>query len=83
MYLGANVPQNDLYMMKKNRAIKGLVTFFINPMPIEEIEEYLNQLSQQFSDANIYYAGAPKLVDNLKTQSNVHKLNSPKDLEKL
>ena len=83
VYLGANVPQNDLYMMKKNRAIKGLVTFFINPMPIEEIEEYLNQLSQQFSDANIYYAGAPKLVDNLKTQSNVHKLNSPKDLEKL
>ena len=83
VYLGANVPQDNLLMMKKNRDIKGLITFFINPMTHEEIETYLQQLSEHFSDSEIYFSGAQKLVDNLNTNSNVHKLNSPKELEKL
>ncbi len=57
IYLGQNVPWDDLIRIQKQVKINTIFTAFINSMPKEELENYLESLKELFSDQKIFITG--------------------------
>ncbi len=80
IYLGPTVPFDNLKKMSGNNPINMLVTILIDPQPEELINNYLQELSDEFSTKKIFISGSHNKIINLSGKANVQLLNSPKEL---
>lgn len=83
IYLGADVPYDNLKPITESKNIGSIVTFFINPQNIEDLNKYIEKLERDFPEIKVFVSGSHN--DFLKPQkkSNVHILESPLDLMNL
>jgi len=57
IYLGQNVPLNNIVEIIKVRNADFLMTFFVAANPIEEIEAYLKRVTEELPDKKIIISG--------------------------
>ncbi|QGY46748.1 MerR family transcriptional regulator [Maribellus comscasis] len=76
IYLGQSVPFDDLSKIAGQMEIDYVFTAFINSIPKEEMEDYLERLKQLFVKQKIFITGGqvnnhnPKLPRNIKVVKN-------------
>lgn len=76
IYLGAKVP---LYAVKKAAAgahPQNLLLFMTRIRPVNDAREYIEQLSKDFSQLQIYLSGNDRLIAGLTLPANVHWIKS-------
>jgi DNA-binding transcriptional MerR regulator len=78
IYLGQIVPFDDLAKTRNHTKIDYVFTSFINPIPREELEQYLEKLKQSFQQQKVFITGwqvqhhNPKLPRNVKVIKDHH-----------
>lgn len=83
VYLGQNVPFQNLDEVIKSIKPTHLLTFFISRRQPEVIKEYLSYLSKQNKSCTLLVSGSPSLLEIVGKMKNVVYLSSPNDLVKL
>jgi hypothetical protein len=51
--------------------------------PLEQLQEYLELVSDEFRDLRIFVSGFPYILSNLTIPSNITWIQSPDDFEKM
>jgi methanogenic corrinoid protein MtbC1 len=81
IYLGQNVPYEDLYIAIGAANPKFIFTFFITPKPVEEIRLEINQLGTNFPDSQILISGDGTLLNQISfTTDTVNYLKNVDEL---
>ncbi len=80
-YLGQNTPDEDLNAVYKVHKPDFLVTVITTSPSSENIQEYLNSLSDRFSESEILISGYQVLGQDLKISSNIHVMQYLKDIK--
>lgn len=57
IYLGAMVPLDDLEKISASVHVDQVFTAFVNPLPVEELREYLKKLKMIFDGKEIFITG--------------------------
>ena len=81
IYLGCNVPVQSMKTFLNNSSYFNLLLFFVHHNSAEEINKYLNQLSDTFSGQNIFVASHKTFTDQLGKIKSVTYLHTVEDLE--
>ncbi len=76
VYLGPRVPFADLEKIIQIVNPSNLLTFFILPKPVGKSQEYVDRLSANFPNINIYLAGNPFLLEHLQLPAKFYHLQS-------
>ena len=77
VYLGQNVPFDDLLKIEGLQKIDHVFTVFINGIEPEDLKDYLAKMDQAFKRKKVFVSGAqiaklkPKLPSNFKVVSDV------------
>ncbi len=78
LYLGQSVPFIDLKKILQKRQVHSLFTSFVNSIPKDDLQGYLNELSELFQKQRIYVTGGqiqahkPSLSSKIKIVKNVN-----------
>jgi methanogenic corrinoid protein MtbC1 len=78
--LGPSVPFDDLAKICEMVNPNHLLTFFITPRPLAEVNDYLDKLEASISMASIYVSGNSKLLEKAVLPENVRYLKDIPDL---
>lgn len=81
-YLGQNVPFNDLAEVVEICQPEYLLTFMVTSKTQEEIQDYINKLSEVFADKTILVSGSEYTLSAIHFPKNTQWLKSVADLEK-
>jgi MerR family transcriptional regulator, light-induced transcriptional regulator len=83
VYLGQNVPTEDV--IKAGNVIKPdyLLTFFVANQTVEEISSYLNFIAKELPEHKILYSGIQISKDPMIESSNLRAITNPDKLKKL
>jgi MerR family transcriptional regulator, light-induced transcriptional regulator len=82
-YLGQNIPMDDLKRLGKMERIKYVFTVFINSIEAEELEKYLFDLREIFSNHKVLISGLQLKQHRPKIPSGFSIIESYKDFEKM
>lgn len=82
IYLGQFVPLEDLSKIQSHVKIDFVFTSFINPMPKEELENYLIQVKSMFEQQNIFVTGWQIKKQNPALPRNVKSIKDNKEFNK-
>ncbi|WP_372773394.1 MerR family transcriptional regulator [Mangrovibacterium sp.] len=80
IYLGQNVPFEDLKNMAGNTSFDLVVTSFVNVKEKAEMEEYLNELSAVFNSSRILISGQQVRIQQPELPANVHFISHSQDV---
>jgi len=83
VYLGANVPFDNLKNAVDQTRPSQLLFFFIQIHPFEEMQDYLNMISSEFRDIKLYVAGFDYIFSQLEIPNNIIKISTPKEFDQL
>ena len=83
IYLGQNVPFDDLIVMCKGFLPDCIITAITAPLPNQDTEEYVYKLAQNFDNARIYLSGYCALSLDIALPKNVEKIHDFSQLKKL
>ena len=81
-YLGQDVPWDDLEKIKKQVNPDFVFTAFLNSLPKDELESYLESLRQLFSDQKIFITGWQLQIQQPNIPRNVKVIKDHKDFRK-
>ncbi len=70
IYLGQNVPYEDIGVVVKAINPNGLFTFFTSPRPVAEISGELNDLAAMAPQAKVYFSGDSSMFKDLLLNSD-------------
>lgn len=76
IYLGDNVPINNLYEVAKNIKPTHYLTFAVRQNQQDIINEYLSEMKNKFNDPNIYICCDSALGSQLNLTKNQHAVSS-------
>jgi MerR family transcriptional regulator, light-induced transcriptional regulator len=82
IYLGVNVPPDSLKTAVNDASVNNLFLFFVHQQLPDEMQEYINNLSEQFKSKNIFVACDEQFTNQLKKRNNIRFLHSVEDFEK-
>jgi len=82
-YLGQNIPMDDLKRLGKMDRIKYVFTVFINSIEAEELEKYLFDLSEIFSNHKVLISGLQLKQHRPKIPAGFSIVESYLDFEKM
>lgn len=80
MYLGQNVPFEDLKSLMGNSGIDLVVTTFVNAMEAEELQKSIDAIAGLFSSKKILVSGIQLQLHQPKLPKNVHLVDSTEKL---
>jgi DNA-binding transcriptional MerR regulator len=81
IYLGQNTPNEDLNSVYAMHQPDYLMTVVTTSPSAEQIQEYLDNLSERFSEATILVSGYQVIGQDLRLPSNVEQLNYIRDIK--
>lgn len=81
IYLGANLPFDALKHAVNEAKPSNLLFFFIHLDSPENIQNYINTLSTEFSETKLYISGNVQLINMLKLEKKAKHLDSVGTLE--
>lgn len=79
IYLGQNLPFNDLSNLLRNTPFDFICTSFINAIEKQELEQYLANLSLVFKQNKILISGRQLAIHKPKLPRNVYEIKTHKD----
>ena len=82
-YLGANVPIDMLKVSVNQIAPTNLLFFLVHHDLVDDSQNYLNTLTENFKNSNIHLSGNEKLISQLKTGEKIEWIRSVQELEDL
>jgi methylmalonyl-CoA mutase cobalamin-binding subunit len=83
IYLGARVPFNNLVETVQQCNPDSLLFFLIQVHPFEDIQAYLDKVSEEFTDKTIFVSGFPYILENLKMPFNITWISEPAEFERM
>lgn len=83
IYLGQNTPNEDLNAVYAMHQPDYLMTVVTTSPSAEQIQEYLDNLSERFSEAKILVSGYQVIGQDLRLPSNVEQLNYIRDIKEM
>ncbi|WP_297336721.1 MerR family transcriptional regulator [Algoriphagus sp.] len=83
IYLGQSTPNDDLLSVYKLHEPEYLLTIITTSPSSEYAQEYINALSERFSNSTILVTGYQVIGQDLKFPSNVQKLNYIREIKDL
>lgn len=72
IYLGPKVPLHAVKNTVEGTSPQNLLLFMTRMRPLPDAKEYIEQLSKQFPQLNIYLSGNERLIAGLNLPANVH-----------
>jgi methanogenic corrinoid protein MtbC1 len=82
-YLGDNVPFSSLESAVKDTKAQNMLLLLVHYDFVKDTQDYIDQLSHNFSSKNIFIAGNQKLISKLSLGSKLHWLKSIEELNTL
>lgn len=83
IYLGQRVPFDNLIGTVDQTKPGQLLFFLVQMHPIEQLQDYLDKISQQFRELKIFVSGFPYILSKLNIPSNITWIQDPQDFEKM
>lgn len=83
VYLGQNLPLNDLQIVYNLHKPDFLLTFMTAYPVLDELQEYVDHLSTEFKHSKILICGSQLKTHEIQVPNNVIKLDKADDLIKL
>ena len=81
IYLGANVPFESIHDVMQHQHIEHILFFFIRIRPVDEAEQYLQRLRDNFKNVSINFSGNSKLINELKFDPSINRLKTVEEFE--
>jgi len=72
IYLGSRVPLDSIKDAMEYNQIQHMLLFMVRNRPVENANEYFNELSTKFPETRIHLAGNTKLISELKLAENIN-----------
>jgi DNA-binding transcriptional MerR regulator len=82
IFLGGNIPSETLMNLSDEINPTHLLFFLVHNNNIEDLKEYINNLTNKFNKTQIHISGNEKLMTQLKPDMDFNWINSVEDLEK-
>lgn len=76
VYLGQSVPFNDLKSVVDIRDPKIIITSISSPIPVSSLKNYLDQLSENFSESEIFISGYQINNKTVESYSKIHRISN-------
>ncbi|MCE1201108.1 MAG: MerR family transcriptional regulator [Bacteroidia bacterium] len=83
IYLGQNVPLNDLFSVGSTARPDVLATYFVSAITQHELKDYLNQLSEHFKDQQLIISGIQAATIQFDLPDNVRAISSALDFKRV
>lgn len=83
IYLGQRVPFENLKGTVDQTRPSQLLFFIIQMHPVEQLQEYLELISEEFRSLQIFVSGFPYILSKLDIPNNIIWIQSPQDFEKM
>lgn len=83
IYLGQSTPKDDLLSVYKVHQPEFLLTVITTSPSAEYAQEYINSLSERFSDSQILVTGYQVIGQDLTLPSNVRQMNYIRDIKEM
>lgn len=83
VYLGARVPFENLKSTVEQCHPGQMLFFIIQIHPFEVLQEYIDQVSNEFTDIEIFLSGYPYILNNLQIPKNIQRIYDPQDFNKI
>lgn len=83
IFLGGRVPFESLQDAMSYHHSAHLLLFMTHTKPVNEAQQYIDQLSNCFSSSRIHLAGNPKLISQLMLAPSINWIQSIEDLQHL
>lgn len=80
IYLGQKVPLVNIKDTVIECKPSQLLFFLIQTRPNDFLQNYINQLSDQFKNLLIFVTGNKQLIENISLPSNIQFISNPEDL---
>ena len=81
IYLGNNISLKSLVSVGKQISYQNILFFLVHNALDKDTQEYLNELSKNFSGKNIYVAGDQNFLNQFNKSKNISFISSVNDLE--
>lgn len=81
IYLGANVPFDELIRTLKIVVPTHLLTFFVHHDELTTVQKSMNEIKENAGKSKLFVAGSHKLLDQLKFSKDIYWLKSANQLE--
>lgn len=82
IYLGQNVPLNDLFSVGSTARPDVLATYFVSAISQHEMKDYLKQLSEYFKDQQLIISGIQAATIQFDLPDNVRAISSALDFKR-
>jgi len=83
IYLGQRVPLDNLKSTVKQTRPGQMLFFLVQMHPIESIQKYIDKISIEFKDIQIFVAGFPYIFSKLSIPKNITLIKNPEDFKKM
>lgn len=83
VYLGQSVPYNDVHSVVRIRKPRILITSLSSPIPVSALNDYLSQMSNDFSDARIFISGYQVNDKAVEPHTNICRIKDAMHLKEL
>lgn len=83
IYLGANVPFVNLRSTFRETQPAQMLFFIIQMHPLDELQQYLDQVAKEFETARIFVSGLHHILSNLTIPDNIKWITSPHEFDKM
>ena len=83
IYLGQRVPFESVQSTVKQANPSQMLFFMVQMHPIEEMQEYINRISNEFKSLKIFVAGFPYILSNLTLPSNITWISTPDEFDRM
>ncbi len=83
IYLGQNVPLNDLFSVGSTARPDVLATYFVSAITQHEMKDYLRQLSEHFKDQQLIISGIQAATIQFDLPDNVRAISSALDFKRV
>lgn len=80
IYLGQNVPMENLQQVIENKQPTHFLTFYITPQKADKVQAEVSLLARKNKECQILISGADAILKSVKKAKNISFLTSPEDL---
>lgn len=79
IYLGPRVPFDNLKSTVQQTDPGQMLFFIVQMHPLEQLQDYLDLISKEFTDIRLFVSGFPYILSNLDIPDNILWIKSPED----
>lgn len=83
IYLGPRVPFDNLKSTVEQTRPGQMLFFIVQMHPLEQLQKYIELISNGFKGIELFVAGFPYILSNLKIPGNIQWIQSPDDFDKM